>query len=638
MTRGVDRRWQGMALVACLVLGNASLAAPPEPGAEGNAAPSASPSAASPNDTELNPPFLRRPLQDLPGPETPETGSQAPFLETPFLPPLGFTGKSSVAPRAAQENSDFIPVEDRWRVGFPAWDRYGRGHPPGDDYPYVQGHWWDPYNQNVLKGDYPIIGQNTFLEITASNFTITEFHNLPTATTPFESTARPGEREFFGRSEQFFFQNFLSLSVDLFHGDASFKPADWRIKATPIFNVNYLDVDEFAVINPDVFQGTARGRTFLALEEWFVEAKLADLSPDYDFMSVRAGSQFFTSDFRGFIFSDTNRAVRLFGTRESNRDQFNLIYFRQQDKDTNSTLNTFYDRGQDILIANYYRQDFIFPGYTQEFSFHYNHDQPTFHFDRNNVLARPDPVGTFPTHELNVFYLGCAGDGHIGPINVSDAFYWALGNDSKNPLSGIRETINAQMAAVELSYDRDWVRFRSSLFFASGDSNISNSHATGFDAIFDNPNFAGGRFSFWQRQAIRLLGTNLTNRGSLLADLRNSKIQGQSNFVNPGVILLNDGFDVEISQKLRMINNVNFLWFDKTEVLSQFVFQDHIHHSIGTDLSTGFEYRPFLSNNAIFVLGASMLVPGQGFRDLYNNLGDKVPPQLAVFLETTFTY
>jgi hypothetical protein len=124
----------------------------------------------------------------------------------------------------------------------------------------------------------------------------------------------------------------------------------------------------------------------------------------------------------------------------------------------------------------------------------------------------------------------------------------------------------------------------------------------------------------------------------LLADLRNSKIQGQSNFVNPGVELVNGGIDVELTQKLRMINNLNFLWFDETQVLQQFVYQNNIHHSIGADLSTGLEYRPLLNNNMIFVLGGSMLVPGQGFRDLYNNLGDKVPPQFALFLETTFTY
>ena len=65
---------------------------------------------------------------------------------------------------------DYIPMEDRWRLGFPAWDRYQftPEYPYTNDYPYQLGHWWDPFNQNVLKGDYPIIGQHTFLNITGT--------------------------------------------------------------------------------------------------------------------------------------------------------------------------------------------------------------------------------------------------------------------------------------------------------------------------------------------------------------------------------------------------------------------------------------------------------------------------------------
>src|SRR5262249_34398324 len=149
---------------------------------------------------------------------------------------------------------------------------------------------------------------------------------------------------------------------------------------------------------------------FSTLQEWFVEKKLADLSPNFDFVSVRLGSQPFVSDFRGFIFNDVNRAARLFGTTEANRNQFNLVYFDQQEKDTNSMLNTFSSRNQRILIGNFYRQDFIWPGYTAQASITYNHDDPSFKFDKNLFLVRPDPVGQFQPHGLNVVYLGWAGD------------------------------------------------------------------------------------------------------------------------------------------------------------------------------------------------------------------------------------
>ena len=502
----------------------------------------------------------------------------------------------------------------------------------------MQGHWWDPFNQNVLKGDFPIIGQNTFLEIKGTTQALFEFRQVPTATSPFESTQNPGQKDFFGNPNQFFYnQNFI-LSFDLFHGDAAFRPVDWRVKITPAFNVNYLAVNELAVVSPNVTDGTTRGRTFGTLEEWFVESKLADIGPNYDFVSVRVGSQPFTSDFRGFIFSDTNRAVRLFGTNFSNRDQFNLIYFNQQEKDTNSGLNTFRERHQQVVIANYYRQDFIFPGYTSEWSIHYNHDSPTTEFDNNGFLVRPDPIGDFLPHTVDVVYLGWAGDGHINQFNINHALYWALGHDSMNPLANQAQDINAQMAALEISYDQDWARFRISSFWASGDRDIKNGHATGFDTILDNPNFAGGGFSFWQRQQLQLFGVNLVQRMSLVPDLRSSKIQGQSNFVNPGLFLGNFGVDFDLTPKLRLINNVNVLWFDSVAPLQALTYQDHMNHFIGVDMSMGLEYRPYLNNNMIFKAGISGLLPGQGFRDLFDSYDHSARSLFASFVELTLTF
>jgi hypothetical protein len=625
------RAWR-MAISLCLLGPIAGI-----PAVKAQAPPRPPPPTAD-SSSPTRPSILFRPLEGPPLPTEQPAPTPEPLLRLPFDAPTGYTKPSGVLPREVQETSDFVPVEDRWRIGVPPWDRYDKGHPPGDDYPYVEGHWWDPFNQNVLKGDYPIVGQHTFLNITSTSDMILEGRQIPTGTTAFESTTRPTRFEFFGSPNQFFYTHDFLLSFDLSHGDAAFKPVDWRIHLTPIFNVNYLAVDELAVVNPDVRKGTTRGRTWWSLEEYFVETKLTDLSPDYDFLSVRAGSQPFTSDFRGFIFSDTNRAVRLFGTRLSNRDQFNLIAFDQQEKDTNSDLNTFGSRHQYVFIANYYRQDFIWPGYTTELSVHYNQDLATFHFNKDDFLVRPDPVGVFQPHRVDAVYLGWAGDGHIDRYNISHAFYWVTGRDSLNPLAGQEQGINAQMAAVELSYDRDWVRFRTSFFWASGDSNPSNKHATGFDSIFDNPNFAGGDFSYWQRQAIPLFGVNLTNRMSLVPDLRSSKTEGQSNFVNPGLFLVNGGVDFELTPKLRVINNLNFLWFDETESLQLFTFQRHIDSYIGADLSTGFEYRPFLNNNAIMRAGVSTLIPGTGFKDLYSRFNDSVNPMWAAFMQLQLTF
>jgi hypothetical protein len=583
--------------------------------------------------------MLRRAIEAAPVPDvTPFLFDTPPFLQFPMDPPIGFTGPSGVLPLEAQQSSHFVPVEDRWRLGYPDWDRYGNGHPLVDDYPYLPGRWFDPFNLNVFKADYPILGQRTYLDVSAVANLDFEGRALPTQTSAFESTARPFQGNFFGRPNSFVTFNFFSVSFDLFHGDAAFKPVDWRIKLVPTLGVSNFSFSELAQVSPNVLQGTTRTRDVWALQEAFAEYKLADLGPDYDFMSIRAGNQPFNADFRGFLFADINRGVRLFGTRNANRDQFNLVYFRQWEKDTNTGLNTFNDRGQNLIFANYYRQDFIFPGYTAQVSLNFNNDPASIKFDKNRFLVRPDPVGNFQPHEVNVAYLGLAGDGHWGRYNLTNQFYWAFGHDSMNPLANRPQIINAQMAAIEGSYDRDWVRYRLSFFWSSGDGNVNDTHATGFDTILDAPNFAGGQFSFWNRQQIPLQGVNLVQRLSLVPDLRSSKIQGQANFVNPGLILPTFGMDFDLTPRLRLITNYNLVWFDKTAPLQQFLFQGNIDRFVGFDIGYGVEYRPHLSENILFVGGVSMLIPGQGFLDIYNNFDNRIGTLVSGFVNMILAF
>src|SRR5262245_59107352 len=88
---------------------------------------------------------LNRPLESPPEPRAPAEQEQYPPLRQPMNPPLGFAGPSGILPSEMQTDSHFVPVVDRWRLGFPEWDRYGKDHPLLDDYPYVEGDWWDPY-------------------------------------------------------------------------------------------------------------------------------------------------------------------------------------------------------------------------------------------------------------------------------------------------------------------------------------------------------------------------------------------------------------------------------------------------------------------------------------------------------------
>lgn len=511
---------------------------------------------------------------------------------------------------------DFVPQPDRWRLVFPEWRRY-QFRQPLSDQPYESESWWDPYHQNVLKGDYPILGEETFLNIRASNQFLYERREVPARSWDGGSRGTPGTHQGIGDPHQSFFLDSLRLQFSVFHGDAAFQPVDWQVRVTPVFNVNRLRANELGVVSADPTHGRVREQGDVAFEEWFGEWKLADLSSDYDFVSVRAGSQLFVSDFRGFIFADTNRAVRIFGTGQANRQQFNLAVFDQAEKDTNSFLNTMRDRHQNTLIANWYLQDCFIPGYTAQVSFHYNDDQSDLQNDDNGFVVRPSPIGLSVPHDVRAYYLGFAGDGHIGIVNISHAVYHVEGRDGFNAIQGQSSAIRANLAALELSIDRDWVRFRTSGLFASGDDDLNDGVAGGFDSITDNPNFAGGQFSFWQRQQIRLNGVNLVQRESLYPNLRPGKFQGQCNFVNPGLRLLNSGMDFELTPKLRTVTNANFLWFDQTESLQRVAARSHVARRIGTDLSVGLEYRPLLSDHVILTAGLAALIPGRGFRDVF---------------------
>ena len=511
-------------------------------------------------------------------------------------------------------------MTDRWRIVPPPFelDEPSKGR-------------FDPYNRNILKGDYPIRGSDTFFVLTGISDTLAESRTLPTPSGV--SAARPGSFRFFGSDDQsVFVQNFI-VSGDLFQGLTTFQPVRQRVKMTLVGNINHVRVEENQVVKPDVRRGTTRSDGRVSVQEIFYERKLRDLTLNYDFVSVRAGVQPFNSDFRGFIFSDTNLGVRLFGNYASNRFQYNLAYFERLEKDTNSGLNILHElREQRVLVANFYWQDFVYKGYTQQFSIHHMRDDESLKYDRNGILVRPAPVGAATPHEIQATYIGTAGLGHIGRFNIDHALYYVFGRDSLNPIAGpdpeLRRgdsvRIGAGMAALEVSYDRDWLRPRLGFFYASGDRRPRDRNARGFDSIFDSTAFAGGGFSFFNRLGIRLTGTgvSLVERGSLLPSLRSSKDEGQPNYVNPGVQLVTAGLDVDVTPRLKAIFTANYIRLDATEPIEAILFQGDISKNIGTDLSAGVRYRPFLSNNWIIVGGVAGFIPGQGFKDIYES--DKV--------------
>ena len=544
---------------------------------------------------------------------------------TTTVPPVETTVAQDRAPTRFEleeyQRSNFLPIRDRWRI-------------------LSAGGLLDPYAQNVLKGDFPVLGrQDVFFNFTAISDSLFEARKLPTP--QGVSRERSGSAEFFGEGRQLFFNQNVVFSFEFFKGSTAFRPRDWAVRVTPVVNVNLLDVQERNAVRLDVRGGTTRADHQIAFQEAFVEKRLFDLSRNFDFISVRAGIQGFTSDFRGFIFSDNEPGIRFFGNFDNNRYQWNVAYFNFLEKDTNSGLNSFQTRHRQVIIANLYRQDFIWQGYTAQLSFHHDRDNAGSgdrngqQDDNNGFLVRPAQVGDVRPHDVRSYYLGWAGDGHIGRFNLSHAFYQVFGNVSHDTIAGREVTINAQMAAAEVSYDLNWLRPKVSVFYGSGDKNPTDRTARGFDSILDNVNFAGSGFSFFNRQGIALTQTGilLNNRASLLNDFRSSKTQGQAQFVNPGIIVANVGLDAELTPKLKGLLNFNYLWFAETEPLQYVLHQPQVRRAIGADYSIGLIYRPLLNQNIVLTGGFAYFTPGGGFKDIQQG-GDRY----SAFFSATLTF
>ncbi|MFT7620758.1 MAG: hypothetical protein ACI97A_004416 [Planctomycetota bacterium] len=496
---------------------------------------------------------------------------------------------------------------------------------PGDEF-------WDPYRQNMLKGDYPIDDDDFFFRFTLTEKMTVEGRNVPTPrgiTGPGSNTS-----SFFGDGEQLFFTAKTAISFDFFKGQEAFKPVDWRIRITPVFDFTSLNVNELGVVNPNIKDGKNRHTGDISLQEALIEIHLFTWNDRYDFMSSEIGIFAFRSDFRGFIFDDIQAGVRIFGNADDNLWQYNAVFFNMLEKDTNSELNSFDDRDQQVFIANVYRQDFLVKGYNIMFSFHWNHDERSQHFNVNDFLTRPQAVGVAREKQVDAFYFGWAGEGHFGRFNVTHAFYQVVGQEENNAFSGQDTEINAQFVALEVSYDFDWLRLRVYGMYASGDDNPLDGDGEAFDAIVDAPNFAGGEFSFFNRQEIRLLGVGLTPRLSFLPDLTSSKFEGQANFVNPGLFLFGAAIDVELTPKWRAQFGVNYLRFAQTEPLEVYLQVEDFNNEIGWELFFGTLYRPLLTNNILLSVGASCLFPGDGMEKLYQS--DEV--LYSVFFDVTITY
>jgi hypothetical protein len=297
-----------------------------------------------------------------------------------------------------------------------------------------------------------------------------------------------------------------------------------------------------------------------------------------------------------------------------------------------------------VFLANVYRQDFLIPSLTSQLTVIYNRNREgsELKFDDNGFPIRPALFGNYHRRNYDVWYLGYNVDGHIARVNLTGSVYGALGRDSDSIFTGKPAKIRAFFAAAEASYDTEWARFRVSGLFASGDGNPDDNVENGFDAIYENPVFAGADTSYWIRQTIPFIGgavgpVAVSGRNGVLNSFRSSKDQGQSNFNNPGTVLLGAGGDFDLTPTFRLTANANHLWFEDTATLKVLRNQSDIDRSIGWDLSISTIWRPKATQNIVLRLSAATLLPGEGFKDLFANI-DRNPRYYSVLANLVVSY
>jgi hypothetical protein len=587
------------------------------------------------------PPNERGEPPPTPVEETLIDGRRRPDIIRPLPDPIDQFNPGAIrSPPPEAFPSDHIMIPDRWRL----IQALG----------IVRERWWDPYNQNTLKGDRPLCipseeeqerrraagiprcatprilgltGPDWFFVGSAVSDTVIEPRSFPIPGGE-QNTTRPDSNDVFGRSNSLVLAQTFIFSAALIKGSTAYKPPDVEWRITLAAQANYVDVPERRVLNVRPTVGSNRFDYALGVQEAFLDYHVINTSYRYDFWSIRVGIQPFNLDFRGFLFQDQNLGFRLFGNRDNNRWQFNLAAIWRLEKDTNSGLNNLFQtpRQDWVLHANVYRQDFPFVGLTSEASvtWNINRERDDIEVDDNGFPVRPALIGNLQARNYDAWYFGYNVDGRIGRMNLSGSAYALFGTDRNSIFTGEEAEIRAFFAAVEPSYDFNWVRLRGAALFASGDDDPFDNVQRGFDAIFENPIFAGADTSYWIRQTIPFAGgaraVSLNGRNGILNSLRSSKEQGQSNFVNPGTMLLGVGADFDITPAVRLSANVNHLWFHRTGTLNVLRQQQTIRRDLGWDLSASLIWRPTMIQNVVFRLSGAMLQPGTGFRDLFTNV------------------
>ena len=265
---------------------------------------------------------------------------------------------------------------------------------------------------------------------------------------------------------------------------------------------------------------------------------------------------------------------------------------------------------QDVAFLNWFQEDLFIKGFDTVFSFHVNQDRQ----------IDPD--------DLDVSYVGFASDGHLGRVVVAPTIYFAFGEDEDE--LGAKLDVSAYFAGVEFEYPRNFINYRAAAFMTSGDDDPLDGKDEGFDSIKDNVNLFGGNASFV------IGGANFGTRpNSFIPSFR--AVGTRSNFVNPGILLVNAGIDVVITQTVFFEGNVNYFQFQEVDGFlvdpdGNLVLDDSdpmsmnipLADDLGIEVNAAVAWRVFLNENFVVKLAVNGFSPGDGGKLFLRNNDDTV--------------
>jgi hypothetical protein len=514
--------------------------------------------------------------------ETTEPAAHEPLAAAPSVAPRDDVDAGADAARelVAEETPEIRPVRSRWRTVNV------EGHPE------LTYRLWDPFGQNLLKGDFPVRG-SWFMEVSALNTVVYKSRRNLDFSQVFSDQIAAGSLRFVSHNS-FYAENVI-FGAELRRHDDAFVPSGFRLRINGAADFKH---DANALFTGS--DGNAH------LFDAFVDARLADFGRDnFDLLFLRGGFQGFRSDFHGLVFNDVGLGGRLFGEAKKNRLRYDIAYFKLFNKNPVSGFIDFHEPSRhQVAIGRITWEDFLALGWNSEWTFHYNRD--------HRKLS-----GSSQTADLDTFYFGAVFNGRLGRWLFNPAVYAVTGHAERLENSQLaRHFVAGWMGLVDLQYPLDYWRFRLGYLYASGDSDSSDRRDTGFDAISDGIALFGGPLSYWVGENIKFGRGDFLRANSLFPTLRG--VNEPANYTNPGLHVLNGGVDVIVSPRWQLIGNVNYLRFAETGSYTNRVVINS--HNAGFEFNVLLRWRPFLkrlNENLVFDNGFSLLHPLQGLEGAF---------------------